>query len=322
VSTLIYTFRKEIQILWRAKPPNFEVISRTLSIVSLLIDIFYNLRDHDKVARREALTVWRDGGIMSQHQQAFRPDISNDVSRIALHALAVLVADRGPAPSRNAQASADQLCGMLYNAVLSPDRAQMTQKVQDIRGLGVSNHEIKTVLVPAIARLLGENWLEDRASFGDVTVGCARLQSVVRHLETASEAAHIHPANRQAPRNCLVVVPQGEQHTLGAIVVMDQLRTAGAQATLALDTDAATVARLVRDQHFHAVMISASAGEDVEKLRVLVKNSQQNGTKPKVFVGGSIAQERSDLAIVTGSDYVSCDIREALDLCRPDRRRD
>ena len=258
---------------------------------------------------------------MSQHQQAFRPDISSDVSRIALRALAVLVAERCPAPPRTAQTSADQLCGMLYSAVLSPNPAQMPQTLRDIRALGVSTHEIKTVLVPAIARLLGDNWLEDKASFGDVTVGCARLQSVVRHLETACEAVHFHPANRQAPRNCLVVVPRGEQHTLGAIVVVDQLRTAGAQATLALDMDAAAVARMVRAQHFHAVMISASAGEDVEKLRGLVKISQQNGSKPKVFVGGSIVQERSDLAVVTGSDYVSCDIREALDLCRTDQRR-
>ena len=106
---------------------------------------------------------------MSQHQQAFRPDISSDVSRIALRALAVLVAERCPAPPRTAQTSADQLCGMLYSAVLSPNPAQMPQKLHDIRALGVSIHEIKTVLVPAIARLLGDNWLEDKASFGDVT---------------------------------------------------------------------------------------------------------------------------------------------------------
>lgn len=257
---------------------------------------------------------------MFQHQQAFRPDISNDVSRIAVHALAVLVANWHPAPSRSAQASVGRLCGMLYEAAISPDRSQMAQTVRDIRKLGVSIHEIKTVLVPVIARLLGENWLEDTASFGDVTVGCARLQSVVRHLETGPDAGGVHPANQHTPRNCLVVVPQGAQHTLGAIVLTDQLRTAGAQTTLALDADAAAVARLVQAQRFHAVMISASAGENVEKLRVLVQNARQNGPKPKVFIGGGLAQERSDLAIVTGTDYVSCDTQEALDLCRPDRR--
>lgn len=257
---------------------------------------------------------------MSQHQQAFQPDRSDDVSRIALHALAILSSEKEHRAGQ--QAAALDFAPQLYDAALSSDQHLLRQTVKDIHALGVSNHEIKTILVPAIAQKLGENWLGDIVTFGDVTVGCARLQAVVRHVETRKHAARIHPANRITPRNCLVVVPQGQQHTLGAVVLTDQLRTAGANATLALGVDAATAARMAVSQTFDAVLVSAPAGADIANLKTLVQNLRSNSACAKIFLGGGIAANRSDLAIATGSDYVSTDMREVLAVCRPDGQED
>jgi methylmalonyl-CoA mutase cobalamin-binding subunit len=253
---------------------------------------------------------------MSQHQQAFQPDCSDDVSRIALHALAVL-SGGNKAPAGKPTAVCD-LSLLLYDAAVSPDADLIRQAVTQMRELGVSHHEIKTVYVPAIARKLGDSWLNDTATFSDVTVGCARLQATVRRLESTEEAHHIHVANKITPRNCLVVVPEGAQHTVGAVVLTDQLRTVGADVTLALGVGGAAAARLVRSQPFHAVMISASSGESIEKLRGLVQSARQNCADSKIFLGGGIVQHRSDLAIATGSDYVSCEMQKVMEPSRPD----
>ena len=45
---------------------------------------------------------------------------------------------------------------------------------------GVRSSEVYQSYIPAVSRYLGEMWVNDRASFVDVSLGSARLQALLR----------------------------------------------------------------------------------------------------------------------------------------------
>ncbi len=201
----------------------------------------------------------------------------------------------------------------LLAAVVLPDDREFNVIISEMRQAGVSVNDIQYIFVPAIARRLGEAWKSDTASFTAVTIGCARLQSLARQLGLVAPPVDISQTGTLP--DCLVLVPQGAQHTLGAIVLTSQLRQAGAQVKLELDASAETVCNLVSCRNFDAVMISASMSEDIEGLCSLVKSARCKGRDTSVFIGGSILDQYTDLVARTETDYATNDWQGALDLC-------
>ncbi|MEM1234553.1 MAG: cobalamin-dependent protein, partial [Pseudomonadota bacterium] len=152
-------------------------------------------------------------------------------------------------------------------------------------------------------------WCEDNMSFADVTIGSARLQSMLRDLRAPQVT---HPS---AP-SVLVVVPQDAYHTLGATVVADQLRRMGIAPRTAMGLAEIDLAELVESHDFNAVMISAATSERLETLRELV-NCIRNASRTPVpiIVGGTVTDKDTDIRTLTGADYVSNHPKEALQAC-------
>ncbi len=240
--------------------------------------------------------------------------------RLARHAFTVLMAGHGKtqphANQRQPVADPGQLVALkkqLYDASTSTDRSMVWSVVKQMQAAGLCNQTIKGPFVTAVARQLGEDWVNDTATFGAVTIGCARLQAIVRHIEP--EPPQSEDTQTTSQKNCLVVVPKGSQHTLGAVVLTDQLRHSGELVKLVLGVDAAAMASLVQSQTYDAVMISAATGENIEKLQQLVRGARNRSHSPTVVIGGSIVDQKVDLVAATGTDYVSLNPREALDFC-------
>ncbi|MGA0229144.1 MAG: hypothetical protein ACO3K4_15350, partial [Paracoccaceae bacterium] len=85
---------------------------------------------------------------------------------------------------------------------------------------GVHADAIVDYCIPRIARIYGQEWANDSLSFATVSVGCAHLQLVLKHI--------IHQRGFNVlggEGKCLLLAaPAPEQHTLGALVLADQLR--------------------------------------------------------------------------------------------------
>ena len=79
----------------------------------------------------------------------------------------------------------------------------------------------------AAARMLGEWWLQDRASFAQVTLATGRIQDILRDLDEA----HVPAVAHQAIPVIFASVP-GEQHTLGVRVAAEIFRDDGWEITL------------------------------------------------------------------------------------------
>ena len=146
-----------------------------------------------------------------------------------------------------------------------------------------------------------------------MSIGSARLQGLLRHLgpEWCAENT-LHDPGKQA---CLVLVPEGAQHTLGATILSGQLRRQGIFVQLELDCSAEEVGSIVAQTRFDAVFMSATTRESLDVLRRIVQKIRQAGQDVPVVIGGNVLSQEYDVQSLTGVDLATSDLEQALEFC-------
>lgn len=205
------------------------------------------------------------------------------------------------------------LIQQLEVAALSRDRDLGLRFLQLAQSAGVSNDTIADVYIPAVARLLGDKWLSDILGFVEVTIGTARLQSLLRELgpEWCADSC----AAPDAP-TILMVNGKGNTHTLGAVMATGQLRRRGYSVRLVLDAGPAEIQESCVRQRFDAVFVSANLGASLENLRQIVeflRTTQPKGTP--IIIGGCTLTDNNDVTRQTAADYATSNLDEALEFC-------
>jgi methanogenic corrinoid protein MtbC1 len=231
-----------------------------------------------------------------------------EIARLARRAIAVLAADRpGRADGLNQRLA--QLC----DAFVSADEDHRHELMMRLRQDGVSNAEIVDHIVPAAAAMLGERWFADDISFAHVTIGAARLQEVVRVLGRHEQAR----AQRRADAPpILLIIPRGEDHTLGAFVLADQLRRRGYRVDMAMDRFPRQVAEMLRKERYRMVGITVSGRRTLASARELVDIIRLTVTRvTPVVIGGAILDKGCDALTLTGADHTARDAGSALRRC-------
>lgn len=173
--------------------------------------------------------------------------------------------------------------------------------------------------IPEAARQIGKQWMEDETCFANVTVATSKLQALLRHLGPEWGAER---QNFEHGPTILLIVPAECEHTLGAMVILGQLRRLGCSVRLLLGARAETVKAELSSTHFDAIMISAALGVSTLTLRGLIQAIRRTirGTVPLLIGGGIIAAE-PNLLRLTGADHAENDPYKALRLCRLIRSR-
>jgi methylmalonyl-CoA mutase cobalamin-binding subunit len=201
----------------------------------------------------------------------------------------------------------------LFRAVLCPDRDSAEADLGAVMAAGPSPQDLIDRYIPEAARRFGADWASDRRSFAEVTIGVSRLQGWLRALDPARAGGG--PPDFDAPE-ILLVVPAGNQHTLGGMVAMSQFRRLGAMVRLALCPEPAEVGRMVRAHRYGMVAISASGCEPLESLRELTNMIRKWGPPvAPVVIGGPILDAAPQIGARIGADHATSDPREALDIC-------
>lgn len=233
---------------------------------------------------------------------------SGKAEALATRALSV-VAGRGPGRALHEEANLQ----LLEESLLDYDRNARLRAIQTIRATGSSWEEIVDHYLPAAARRLGDRWCEDSVSFAEVTIGVARLQSILR--DVLPDWADETRSDPMAP-NVLMVVRADQYHTLGAMVAAAQLRRAGISIRLSLGLEDSETVELVARKRFDAIMISASGSERLESVRILVEKIRAGSRPvPPIVLGGTILDTDRDARTLTGADHCTSDPQEALRLC-------
>ena len=215
----------------------------------------------------------------------------------------------------NAPQTHDQWVNFLCNAVLADGDVKHELALTQLMSSGASSDDILHELVPAVARRLGDMWVGDEASFVDVTIGSARLQ---RMFAVRADDAHPLLPRRTATHGdaALLVVPEFEQHTLGAFVAVDEMRQVGIWARVGLLMSAQEVCEVLQANHFCMLGISIGSRDSVERTAHFVNYIRKNTKSvPPVVVSGNVIGRIDEVKSQTGADFVVSTVREAIERC-------
>ena len=257
----------------------------------------------------EKVTICPEESFMSQHEYLQRPKAIADLNAIALRALAALLAgsDTGCADMKVQQ--------ILQTAAVDKDWACFDRVVADLIEAGSSVERIANVHTPAVARNLGQGWMDGTQSFSTVSVGCARLQAYLR--QKGLDWCDAQALQSTTGTNVLLVVPEYEQHTLGATLLAGQLRAHGVDVTFALRCNTLKLGQFTRNQSFDAILISASQSEALETLCQTILHARREGTMTPVILGGSVLSQIPNIREAAGADFIAHCVEDVIDLLEP-----
>ena len=200
----------------------------------------------------------------------------------------------------------------LRKAALSCSKTACLSACDRIASQGIGFDDIADLYVPAVARTLGEDWVDDRISLASTSVGAAMLQWLLGALEQA----HLHSDIAVDGPGVLLMVPAGEHHTLGAVLLGQQLRRRGFWVRPMLQARAES-SQPPLQRRLNATMISASPATGMQDLRRLVTAARKATAEASpVLIGGTIADLEPGLADRSGADHVATDVQDALRFCQ------
>lgn len=243
---------------------------------------------------------------------------SNPVRELPVRTLVGRVLEHGTSGNETGTTAFDALVFRMLDACLSTDPDCLQREVNILNECGVPARTIAETFVPRVAHELGELWCEDNLGFALVTIGCARLQAILRNLGPAWYGAS---ANDRTGLEILIAIPRGEDHTLGGLVTTGKLRRMGHRVHSVMGEGMDVFAEVVSHRSFDLILISASGRESLEKLSELVEVGRTASPKRTIIaIGGSIlledGAEVGRIKVRTGADLVTNDLDEALRRCK------
>lgn len=204
----------------------------------------------------------------------------------------------------------EAVVAVIARALLEPGPAAMDALRLDLRRARISELDLVDAYFPEVARHLGCAWADDTAAFTDVTIGVARMQSMLRELgrDWTSNTCAV-----QGGATVLIVLPDGEQHSFGVMLLAGQLRRQGISVRLEVGTPAATLRKLVQEKSFDCAMISVACEEKLDHCKAVVHALKQGSDGQLwVAIGGPLLDRPVDVLGRTGADIATCDPLLAL----------
>lgn len=202
------------------------------------------------------------------------------------------------------------LLDKIVDIATSPDQGAAAEIMGAFRQARIPDPQITDLYLPCAARAFGEGWLQDRLTFSQVTVGVLRLQEVLHHLDTEGELGGPNALGVDA---ALVLVPPGEQHTLGALLLALGLRRRGVSVSLQFAPAMPDLSRLLADRSFDVAFISLGSTERLETCVQLVKTLKRlTRGRMRVAVGGAAIDSCREALATDGADLVTNDVERVL----------
>ncbi|MCR9219998.1 MAG: cobalamin B12-binding domain-containing protein [Alphaproteobacteria bacterium] len=204
-----------------------------------------------------------------------------------------------------------------------------------LRRRGASLERLYVDLLAPAARLLGEQWSDDRRSFADVTVGLSRLQHMLRALSPAF-AADSSDADGEAadddtvdgtgdrtggceavdspPRRILLASAPGEQHTFGLFMVEEFFRRAGWEVFSLACATAEELLDVIASQRISVVGLSLSRNDLLDAVASFIDRIRQQSLNSgvSILVGGRVFADSPELVERVGADACVLDARHSV----------
>ncbi len=252
-------------------------------------------------------------GVQDPSQHPLQGGSDRGVNALARRALSVLVQRRS-----GDRHLSEVFVHKLRRAAGFADPQPRRLLVREMEEAGIGRDEICDLYIPEAARRMGDDWCDDKMSFADVSIGTARLQSMLRDLASVAPEAH-----DSAGSSLIVLVLASEDHTLGAMVMTGQLRRIGVSVRLMLGRPVAEVAAAATTNDYDGILISVAQSDDLRHVSETISGLRgtTRGRTPLIVGGGLLADGAEEAKRRTGADHATNDLRLALELCGCDLGR-
>ena len=207
----------------------------------------------------------------------------------------------------------------LVRATLSPNLFDPAQVLHELRGHRLTIDTIIDLYVPQAAIELGQMWQSSDIDFADVTIGALRLQALLS--EATAEMPYLPSAGIADVLSALMIVPEGEQHFLGANVAAAQLRRLGCDAAVSFcETPKQVMARIIGDQP-DMVLISCARAYPLDAISMTVQKIRSHANPvPVIALGGAITGDVDGIKELTGVDLVTHLPKDVVGFCTKRRK--
>lgn len=192
--------------------------------------------------------------------------------------------------------------------VFSPDASDSELLIEQLLDDGVSSETLMMELLAPAARIMGEMWCGDQASFLDVTLGLSRLQQLMRQLRFPA----ISPV---AERGSVLLVPvPGEQHVLGLRMVEEFLMRDGWQVRCTSVASGDHLRQLVAAELYDFVGFSLSGERLLPALRSAIRDvrAASRNRDVRIMVGGVVFAGQDCGTPPVDADALVSDAQEAV----------
>lgn len=205
------------------------------------------------------------------------------------------------ASTLNTALDADRV-DMLCDALISCDADAAVRLLRDADG--GSSSLLGLDYIAAAARRMGERWVEDCASFLDVTLASGRLTGLVRDLYDGFGAPEPTPL---PGAEILITTVPGETHALGASIAAEVFRRGGWDVMLLDGAEMPDIAAQVSARDFPVVGLSAGARRAMPALAATVRTIRRIRPGTLICVGGAILTLEPDVIRIVGADHATID---------------
>lgn len=229
------------------------------------------------------------------------------IAQFALQVMSMMVGDG----SHVGRPPREDVLRLLVRGALTGDPEVLTRLTAEFRRLRIPAEVAVDIYIPAAVDEIGTAWHEDIIDILEATVAVARLQNLVREFGRAWRA---DTGEGPGEGSVLMVVPEAEQHTLGAMVATAQLRRQGVSVAVQLAPSWGVLEELIGSRSFDAMFISVGNYDCLESGAIIVKTMERRMRRRlPVLVGGSIPMELDVVRRAVGADFATRDVRAALD---------
>jgi MerR family transcriptional regulator, light-induced transcriptional regulator len=228
------------------------------------------------------------------------------IAQFALQVVSIMMGDG----SHLTRPPREDLLRLLVRGALTGDPEILNRLSSEFRRLRIPAEAAVDVYIPAAVDEIGAAWHEDIIDVLEATVAVARLQNLLREL---SRSWHADDTGAGAEGSILMIVPETEQHTLGAMIATAQMRRIGVSVSVQLNPAWQALEDLMGNRRFDGVFVSVGNHESLESARIIVKTMERRlKSRLPVVVGGSIPVEPEVMQRATGADFATKDVKAAL----------
>ena len=202
-------------------------------------------------------------------------------------------------------------------ALLSAEEGAAGDLMRGLLARGATPEEVFEDLFAPAARRLGEMWETDECSFYEVTIGSGRIQCLMRELA----AQLTNPALPGGTGRIMISLAPGEQHTLGTMIVAENLLRDGWDVHLLSSYNEEYLLDKVQETRYDCIGFSISCTKHLNGLARDIKRIRQLSSNRdiRVIIGGPLVTKDPEIVSRIGADGHAVDgtsaVHEARRLC-------